>query len=478
MEQYQVDRLFVLVGENPLPNYVAARSLLKESGTVYLVHSTDTTSKAESLKRNLPSIKTEKISLGSKETNSQYIRVQIQKKVEDILQNSSEKQTFGLNYTGGTKAMSVHSYRALFDVDGVDNPVFSYLDARNLQMLIDRGNDVPISEKINLKLLLKEIFELHDLRWEQEPVTQPVLPDLAGEFAKLHTDENLVTAWRLWCDRLLVPATKNLKKKSAKQPEWKWKKDNQIDKVCVKQDIARNNLNQVIQGYIDKIKSGDLLLEDFQKDNFQVITDLSDLQQNLLSVDDWENIDKLINILRKNQYLDEGEIELSLKGFAEKSRMKKSKHAAEWLNGIWLEYYVLHQLQQLSDEFTDLINDIGMSFEVKESNQKNHKFEFDVAFVINYQLFAISCTTDANKGLCKSKLFEAYIRARQLGGDEARAALVCCYENPEKLENELKVETEIKREDPKIAVFGCKQLDNLQIHFKEWIDNNNHYYKL
>lgn len=474
MEKYQVNHLFVLIGENPLPNYVATRTLLKEGGTVYLVHSTDTASRAECLKKNLQSIKIEKIPLGNKETNSQYIRNKIQEKVEEILQKSDGKQTFGLNYTGGTKAMSVHSYRALFDVDKVDNPVFSYLDARNLQMLIDRENDAPIFEKINLKVKLEELFNLHDLRLQQQPVTQPVLPELAVEFAQLHTDVNLVTAWRLWCDRVLVPATKKLKKKSGK-PQWEWKKDNQIDFVCVRQDIARHNLNQVVQGYVDKLQSGNLQLEDFQKDNFKIITELNDLHQALFSDNEWEHIDKLINILRENQHLDRGEIELSLKGFAEKSQMKKRKHAAEWLNGIWLEHYVLHQLQQLSDEYAGLINDIGMSFEVKESNQKNHKFEFDIAFVINYQLFAISCTTDANKGLCKSKLFEAYIRARQLGGDEARTALVCCYDNPLKLEKELKVETEINIEDPKIAVFGCKQLDSLQIHIKKWIDNNNRY---
>lgn len=190
MEKYQVNHLFVLVGENPLPNYVAARTLLKEGGTVYLVHSTDTTSRADCLKSNLQSIKIEKIPLGNKETNSQYIRNKIQEKVEEILQKSDDKQTFGLNYTGGTKAMSVHSYRALFDVDKVDNPVFSYLDARNLQMLIDRENDNPIFEKINLKVKLEEIFELHDLRLQQQPVTQPVLPELAVEFAQLHTDVN------------------------------------------------------------------------------------------------------------------------------------------------------------------------------------------------------------------------------------------------------------------------------------------------
>jgi hypothetical protein len=32
--QYQSDYLFLLMGTNPLPNYVAATTLLKEGGTV------------------------------------------------------------------------------------------------------------------------------------------------------------------------------------------------------------------------------------------------------------------------------------------------------------------------------------------------------------------------------------------------------------------------------------------------------------
>jgi len=41
-EYHQVDRLFLLIGENPLPNYVAARTLLKDGGKAYLVDTTGT----------------------------------------------------------------------------------------------------------------------------------------------------------------------------------------------------------------------------------------------------------------------------------------------------------------------------------------------------------------------------------------------------------------------------------------------------
>ena len=43
------DHLFLLLGENPLPNWVAARLLLKEGGQVYLVHSPHTKEVAQRL---------------------------------------------------------------------------------------------------------------------------------------------------------------------------------------------------------------------------------------------------------------------------------------------------------------------------------------------------------------------------------------------------------------------------------------------
>lgn len=488
---YKVDHLFLLVGENPLPNYIAAKMLLKEGGTVYLVHSTDTAGKADCLKRRLESVNIELISLGKNEADSSVIRDKIQKQVKKILEKPPNA-TFGLNYTGGTKAMSVHSYRALFEASGVDDAKFSYLDARSLQMLIDRENHPPKSEPVNEKLSLEEIFDLHDLRWEldKKPVPDPILPELAIKFAKLHTDPSLVIAWRWWCDNVLKPATKILKKKQNKPPEWEWKKDDRIDKVILKPDLAVQNLNEALQKTLQQPEEGKSLLEAFQQDNFSTVKELVNFYNDLWVPEYIPHIEKVTKLLLLGGYLGETEIELSLQKMAEISKqiaetskqsddkekpyLEKSKNAAQWIDGLWLEHYTLHQVHALSQSNPGLINDSGMSFKVKDA--KKEKFEFDVAFIKDYQLFALSCTTDASKGLCKSKLFEAYIRARQLGGEQARVALVCCYDKPKDLANEMKVDTEVDRKDPKITVFGCKELDNLDVHIKNWIEEINRYY--
>lgn len=84
----------------------------------------------------------------------------------------------------------------------------------------------------------------------------------------------------------------------------------------------------------------------------------------------------------------------------------------------------------------------------------------------------ISCTTDSKHSLCKQKLFEAHLRAKQLGGDEARVALVsrCTKQDCENLKKELSFVVENK----KIEVFGIEDLDPKRFASKldKWIFRN------
>jgi hypothetical protein len=68
------------------------------------------------------------------------------------------------------------------------------------------------------------------------------------------------------------------------------------------------------------------------------------------------------------------------------------------------------------------------------------QLEVDVVVLQKYRSFFISCTTDRSKALCKSKLLEVAVRARQLGGDLAQAALVCLADGrlTEELKREIK----------------------------------------
>ncbi len=90
-------------------------------------------------------------------------------------------------------------------------------------------------------------------------------------------------------------------------------------------------------------------------------------------------------------------------------------------------------------------------------------------------MFAISCTTGSNKGLIKQKLFEAYVRARQLGGDEARVGVVSFApsDNPESTPARIKQEIEEEWDAKgKFRVYGgVADLPDLPAHLQEWCNS-------
>lgn len=420
-DKHKVDHLFLLIGENPLPNYVAAQILLNQEGTLYLVHTTGTVIQAERLKRildsELLSLKNiQLISLNDYESDAYHIQDKIRRTAESF--NKTER--LGMNYTGGTKAMAVHAYRALFKQR--PDTVFSYLDPRRLEICIDREDGERIRKKVkefHLEVKLATVFQLHGWVWKPEPTYEPQLPEAAQAFAEFHTDAGAVKAWRDWCDQVLRVAAR--KEKS----DW-------LDEKKLK-NIEPLSL-EMLQSY--------------------------------------ESIKKALDGLGVS-----GE-ELLIQIFKEKG-LEKIKHGCQWLDGLWLEHFVLQQVKDISKEWS--IHESATSFEIKDPSNPNPnqaKFEFDVAFMRSYQLFAISCTTIDRKSDCKQKLFEAYVRAQQLGGTEARVALVCCAIQKDinalrtEIVNVFKAEPEAGLRNNKIAVFGQDDLSNLSAKLAEWIEQN------
>lgn len=398
LEKYKVDHLFLLMGKNPLPNYVVAKSgaLLRPGGKLYLVYTSDTRKYADTLRDMLELTNDELVPLESYDSNAYEIKNRITSKAKDL------KGRLGLNYTGGTKAMSVNAYLAILSIERSEKPVFSYLDPRSLKLCIDQENTRPIELQILCKRSLQEIFQLHQLSLMNPPTTQPMLPDLA----KVILEEG--KEWRTWCNTTLLPNTKKIKSNS-QYGNW------HAPTVLQGLELPMDGLSQY-------------LIESFKN-------------RNLLTSERCLSIQKMQNI----------------------GSFTKSEHVCKWLDGIWLENYLLEKIISISEPYS--ISEYGMSFNIKANSKSG--FEFDVAFMRNYQLFAFSCTSDDEKSRCKSKLFEAYIRTKQLGGEEARVALVCCSDEPEVL----KAELEVAIEDSKINVFGRKHLADLPGAISTWIDN-------
>ncbi|QIZ72197.1 Card1-like endonuclease domain-containing protein [Oxynema aestuarii] len=414
LDQYKVQHLLLLVGENPLPNYVAALTLLKDGGTVYLVFTEHTKTQKICLLKQLREQKEvnidkkiEPIDLAKYESDSYQIREKIQKRIKSVA------GSIGLHYTGGTKAMAVHAYRAVQELQ--PDAFFSYLDSRTLEMCIDRPNNSPIREKVSLKISFTKLFGLHNLKWQDDrpPSADPTLPEAAAKFAEFYQNKDLAKAWRDWCNNKL-----------RRQMKYYDQRNNHVWKP---EDELKAQPTIEVQSLPTEIK----------------------------------------NLLR--QHLDASTDVLNI-SVTQKKGFNDLTHVCAWLDGVWLEDYVLQQVKQLPSQYG--IKKAGMSFHIddRENHSKKYpKFEFDVAFMLGYQLFAISCTTSDKPSLCKQKLFEASIRARQLGGDEARVALVCCYDQPSYIKSQLR--TTIA--DRKIEVFGREDLLNLERKIGQWIDKNN-----
>ncbi|MCV3212424.1 hypothetical protein OGM63_02570 [Plectonema radiosum NIES-515] len=452
---YKVDHLFLLIGENPLPNYVAAKMLLKEGGKPYLVFSERTKEPAERIKDELNLSDNEMLPLNNNEANAYEIKKRIREKIKEIQREvifkHPENNQFGLNYTGGTKAMAAHAYQAFIFFDDKDcknqlnpPPIFSYLDSSSLKMLIDqRGNPIPFDiPKEQLKLSLEKLFKLHGLSFSKPPKTDVTLPELVKAIV------NSNSVWCEWCQKQLSV--------EGRQRE-------EVKRIQIKREIGKGEETDSSQNNIDTEVY-------FNFGNWKNATDLREL-----SLPIHELSQEITSILGKSNFLNvEGnlsikQIEVAQQEIEEKQRIPKPKKDKEypqdickWLEGVWLEDYVLQQLNKIKQECS--LDQVGMSFNFPKSNII--EFEFDVACLRGYQLFAISCTSSDDSGLCKSKLFEAYHRARQMGGDEARVALVCYYNKPQDIKKRFMSQIN----DPKVMVFGSGDIADLSEKLKTWIE--------
>ncbi|ERT08380.1 hypothetical protein M595_1649 [Lyngbya aestuarii BL J] len=431
-EYHQVDHLFLLIGENPLPNYVAAKTLLRQGGKPYFVYTTHTQKAVERLQEVLevPEEQRQKltVALENYESNAHEIRQRIHNKITEIREEESKqpepKLRLGLNYTGGTKAMAVHSYRAFLELKDLEPVVFSYLDSRTMQMMFD--NPIPpVSVKNKASISLKQLFQLHGLSLSKDPKTEVVYPELVSVLIKT---ENL-KAWKSWCRKVLqvqgkvqteIATIKDGNDKEVKIVHLSnWKKKNELKSMFLD-----------IKELPEEIKN--ILI------NYGITEDINKLSINLLI--DQQTIPK------------------------PSDNAKYPEEICKWLEGIWLEDFVLQTIKQIQQEDESIIDEFGMSFNFPPK-ANIAEFEFDVAFLRGYQLFALSCTTDDTPGLCKLKLFEAYRRAKQMGGDEARVALVCCSNNPSKIRNDFLA----KIKDEKVKVFGSQDLPELGQKLQTWI---------
>lgn len=413
--------LILLVGTNPLPNYIIALYLADRIERLYLVHTekrsgaTGTLHIAEGLKKQLskrlPEVFTEdKIRLVS--LSSECDAEKIYQDLNTCLKLPPNARVH-LNYTGGTKAMAVHVYQWVEQTADNGKPglpsrtLFSYLDARTYQLIYDEGVENP-SDDLRTRVFLEDINELLALHGypsytdrEKNPfpdamehMSRIVEDGLAGEFIKWKNDilGAVYHDGEGWID--------NKDKREKKKEEVADKVSSEHPSVT----YAHFKLDKVVEA----VRKGN-----------REIQDKPWLRELLMAFPE-EN--RIVNEDGTLWIPACGTTDKELKELKNELKKRIKKCVREFLDGKWLEYHVHDTLAELVDEMPDLAIRFGMSLKAKIQKQKE-EFELDIFALRGCQLLGVSVTTEG-VGLSKLKAFEVLHRVKQIGGDESRGILI------------------------------------------------------
>jgi hypothetical protein len=269
-------------------------------------------------------------------------------------------QGAGLNYTAGTKHMSVAVHHAVHEMWSKSNhpPRSAYLSGS--EVLWD--NQAP--EKLKADIELEEILNLHfdqALRAESEAEEEVAVAQAIYRYIKSHS-------WDRY-KKLLPP----LHEKNVTIPELE----------CAEKKYAKVFLKSLSAEDPKNFKPGGAF-RDF-------------------SLADW---------LRE---IKPGKVD-SVEGLPKFSHKPEKLLACyKLLYSEWLELWLLQYLRD-TELFDEVIQ--GVKFTKQDDDP-----EIDLLARKDHRLFLISCTTDGAPYLVKHKAFEAFQRSRRLGGDLTRYAV-------------------------------------------------------
>lgn len=418
-ERLICDHLFLLVGENTLPNWVAARLLTRPKGHIYLVATKGVVKQAERLAALLKQDSRNVASIETHDSDERKIYEDIRAWAIRIQERVTGR--FGLNYTGGTKMMSVHAHHALRDIlmeSGQSQPIFSYLNAGDLKMKFDRSSlqdPIDVSCHPDVCLDIRRLFDLHDESDKFSYDSDVKAIESAKGLAILHSNPAGHKAWMKWYSK------------------FKEKKFDPHHPLPMEEE-------------------------------FQQSVEI-ELDQSLTTLSKSKVVSQMMG--GYGEVLDGLGVKAGFEVQAACLEFADVRALANWFNGLWLEHYTLGQLQ-LCDGVRWNIG--GLSINLRATSEEERDFQADVLALRGYQLFYFSCFTGNEIRTTKLKLFEAMVRAEQVGGEEARAAVVSCVDNYETVRRQAEADWERVRTLGQFEVFGRAHLPKLAEHFSEWIN--------
>ncbi|MCG3173127.1 MAG: hypothetical protein GMKNLPBB_01305 [Myxococcota bacterium] len=342
----RAQRLALLVGSNPLPNYLAACAL--RPSRIALVYTEQTREAKDRLGGELTNILGSHVAVDEPFVEDPTCATTVRRVLDPFMRSEAGGEVL-LNYTGGTKVMAAHA-RLAFSCLGGRPEHASYLDEGGMdrppRLRFDDGNSKPLSDYLEIPLTLATVLALHGITHKPQGTPASTTDDACQILCKVLADPPL--AAKLYSER------KRLQK--------------------------LGNPNKAIS-------------EPFRADRYGLSLSLQEFPT-----------------------------ETQLSSF--KNSKEKESWFKQWfsfIGGEWLEIWLGDQIRALERDPKPEIT-VGVNAYRGDSRAQ---LEVDVAVVRSHRSYFISCTTDQTKSLCKSKLFEVAVRSRQLGGDLARAAVVC-----------------------------------------------------
>ncbi len=146
------DTLILLVGSNPLPNYLTAKLL--QPKRLFLIHTPETREPAERLNRVLGNQTPVEMRGLTRASDAREIAEAVRRVIGD-----SDLEQVHLNYTGGTKIMAAHA-RMAFRENGGNDKNASYLNDGARCLFFDDGRIENLEDQ-DVALTLDLIGRLH-----------------------------------------------------------------------------------------------------------------------------------------------------------------------------------------------------------------------------------------------------------------------------------------------------------------------------
>lgn len=175
--EYKFTDLVLLIGTNPLPNFVVADYYFKKNKkleNIWLLYSEKKSyqKSTEQLAGNIKNLLIARMSDGQKKKVSIVTiplsdvgdAIRIKQDLDEFLfDNLSGNCSVHFNYTGGTKVMSIHVYRSLLESRFFNRVEFSYLDARKFKIIYDSG-DITHDLRESVFLSFYDLIKLHGFK--------------------------------------------------------------------------------------------------------------------------------------------------------------------------------------------------------------------------------------------------------------------------------------------------------------------------